>query len=140
MRAIHGTTGILVGPHGSLRAVSLRGATADGGAPLAISSIRPGDTLLLQNNHVVDRSQMVRTITGIVAQPAFNQGDPMTVQAGTSTLLVDMTSGIQIQAPAGSGLDLTTLTTADRVTIRGIVDTRLGEMTQPSAINVSPAA
>lgn len=135
LQAVHGSAGIVAGPHGSASIVLLTHVTTVAGMPVPLSAIRSGDTITTQGATLIDRSQTYQELSGIVASIPLNPGDPFAVQLPSGrTILVDVDTHTAFHAPSGTGLSLDTLSETDRVTISGLVDTRLGEMTRVSRL------
>jgi len=105
------------------------------GVALAITSIRPGDTLIPLSHRVVDASQRTVDLTGIVASAPLSPGDPMILQTTSShSVVVDIDSRTRVTGGAQFGISRTTIQDADRVRVIGVVDQVLGEMTQTMAV------
>jgi hypothetical protein len=112
--------------------------TLDGHTLLA-ASIRPGDEVsVAENGDVDDRSQQQSSLSGIVATGLEASSGPMIVQVkGGKDIIVDIASSTQVRSNKNTSLAADLVSTADPVMLSGVLDFRLGEMTQTELMIVT---
>jgi hypothetical protein len=109
--------------------------TVDGQAMKA-GSILPGDQLTVTaNTHIVDRSQRLMTLKGIVSIAPFSPGDPLAVQPSSCcAFLVDTGSKTRYTDSSHETSRIDQLEDADVVQVRGVYDSAQKEMTRTDSI------
>ncbi|GAC1319003.1 MAG: hypothetical protein NVSMB22_01530 [Chloroflexota bacterium] len=119
------------------------GARTRDGHRLAASSVRPGDRVrVLGGGLMEDLSQRTVQLTGTVGSVSYPGGSPMTVKIGSQqAIVVDIAGATRVVGSSGSTSGTAIFEDADKVSISGILDETLGEMTQTSAITwLGPSA
>ena len=109
--------------------------------PLALSSIRLGDTLSTPSESVVlDSAQLRVTLQGITALSPDPGGAVMTIQVSpTQTVLVDIGPRTRLNGTVPSVGSRMSILDSDPVRVVGILDQTLDEVTQTQTIDVVSA-
>ena len=116
--------------HPSLRATEGRISGAD---------LRTGDRLVLQHDGtLLDTSQRLVTVSGVVAYAPLSNRDVMTVQVSSSrTILVDIDPKTKFSDVTGTKTSIVDVVDADTVTIHGVLDTTMDEVVSTQGIERS---
>lgn len=118
-----------------LLAVSSPRILTSDGQLLSAANVRPGDTVDVQGDRVVDTSQTWTTLQGLVAAAPDPQGNTMIVQLSQGgQIIVDIDRSTQINGVPATSASALLIFDADRVQLRGLLDKQFGEMTQTVSI------
>ncbi|HEX8916948.1 MAG TPA: hypothetical protein VF898_00455 [Chloroflexota bacterium] len=107
------------------------------GQSLALSSLRPGDTVTMRSaTRVVDTAQARTSLQGIVAIGPDPDGDAMTAQLFPARMiLVDVSPQARINGQPPSVASLMSIKDADQVQVVGILNKTFDEMIQTWTID-----
>ena len=112
---------------------------AGNGGRISGADLRTGDRLVLQRDGtLLDTSQRLVTVSGVVAYAPLSNSDVMTVQVSSSrTVLVDINPKTKFSDVAGTKTSIVDVVDADTVTIHGVLDTTMDEVVSTQGIERS---
>jgi len=107
------------------------------GHALRAASVRPGDHLTIGANGLVrDLSQQRENLQGVVSAAPASSSEPLMLLVQHSTdIVVDTDKQTRYSDRSEETQLITGIEEADQVVVRGMLDTRLGEMTQTDSVS-----
>lgn len=107
------------------------------GHAMRAASVRPGDRLTIGANGLIrDLSQQRENLQGVVSAAPASSSEPLMLLVQHSTdIVVDTDKQTRYSDRSQETQWITGIEEADQVVVRGMLDTRLGEMTQTDTVS-----